>query len=110
MGVCPERLPFRVGGPLVSLVSMSVALRAGIPPFYVMDVWLAAPEHQRTHAELGHLSARPTDPAPPSTRRPACRARAPPRGCGKPPRRHRIAGLSVTRSLSASLSYAPRSR
>ena len=27
---------------------MSVARRAGIPPPYVMDVWLAAAEHQRT--------------------------------------------------------------
>ena len=35
----------------------SVALRAGIPPFYVMDVWLAAAERQRTHGDLVNLSA-----------------------------------------------------
>ncbi|QLL07049.1 pyridoxal phosphate-dependent aminotransferase [Mycobacterium vicinigordonae] len=34
-----------------------VALRAGIPPFYVMDVWLAAAERQRTHGDLVNLSA-----------------------------------------------------
>ncbi|WP_445168339.1 pyridoxal phosphate-dependent aminotransferase [Mycolicibacterium sp. Dal123E01] len=34
-----------------------VALRAGIPPFYVMDVWRAAAERQRTHADLVNLSA-----------------------------------------------------
>jgi aspartate/methionine/tyrosine aminotransferase len=33
------------------------ALRAGIPPFYVMDVWLAAAERQRTHGDLVNLSA-----------------------------------------------------
>jgi aspartate/methionine/tyrosine aminotransferase len=36
---------------------MGVALRAGIPPFYVMDVWLAAAERQRTHGDLVNLSA-----------------------------------------------------
>src|SRR5579875_1040654 len=35
----------------------SVALRAGIPPFHVMDVWLAAAERQRTHGDLVNLSA-----------------------------------------------------
>ncbi|MDP7725632.1 pyridoxal phosphate-dependent aminotransferase [Mycobacterium sp. TY814] len=34
-----------------------VAQRAGIPPFYVMDVWLAAAERQRTHGDLVNLSA-----------------------------------------------------
>ena len=34
-----------------------VALRAGIPPFYVMDVWLAAAQRQRTHGDLVNLSA-----------------------------------------------------
>ena len=34
-----------------------VALRAGIPPFYVMDVWLAAAERQHTHGDLVNLSA-----------------------------------------------------
>ncbi|CDO91081.1 pyridoxal phosphate-dependent aminotransferase [Mycobacterium triplex] len=35
----------------------SVALRAGIPPFHVMDVWLAAAERQRSHGDLVNLSA-----------------------------------------------------
>src|SRR4029079_16661307 len=35
----------------------TVSLRAGIPPFYVMDVWLAAAERQRTHGDLVNLSA-----------------------------------------------------
>lgn len=34
-----------------------VSLRAGIPPFYVMDVWLAAAERQRSHGDLVNLSA-----------------------------------------------------
>jgi aspartate/methionine/tyrosine aminotransferase len=38
-------------------VSGSVARRAGIPPFYVMDVWLAAAQRQRTHGDLVNLSA-----------------------------------------------------
>ncbi len=36
---------------------MKTALRAGIPPFYVMDVWLAAAQRQRTHGDLVNLSA-----------------------------------------------------
>lgn len=32
-------------------------MRAGIPPFYVMDVWLSAAERQRTHGDLVNLSA-----------------------------------------------------
>lgn len=36
---------------------MNEALRAGIPPFYVMDVWLAAAERQRSHGDLVNLSA-----------------------------------------------------
>lgn len=36
---------------------MSVSLRSGIPPFYVMDVWLAAAERQRSHGDLVNLSA-----------------------------------------------------
>ncbi|MGN7778313.1 pyridoxal phosphate-dependent aminotransferase [Mycolicibacterium sp. 22603] len=41
------------------------ALRAGIPPFYVMDVWLAAAERQRTHGDLVNLSAgQPSAQAP----------------------------------------------
>jgi aspartate/methionine/tyrosine aminotransferase len=34
-----------------------LALRTGIPPFYVMDVWLAAAERQRTHGDLVNLAA-----------------------------------------------------
>jgi aspartate/methionine/tyrosine aminotransferase len=42
-----------------------VALRAGIPPFYVMDVWLAAAQRQRSHGDLVNLSAgQPGAPAP----------------------------------------------
>jgi aspartate/methionine/tyrosine aminotransferase len=40
-----------------STKGLGVALRAGIPPFYVMDVWLAAAERQRTHGDLVNLSA-----------------------------------------------------
>ncbi|MET0900308.1 MAG: pyridoxal phosphate-dependent aminotransferase [Mycobacterium sp.] len=44
---------------------MSVSLRSGIPPFYVMDVWLAAAERQRTHGDLVNLSAgQPSAKAP----------------------------------------------
>ena len=46
-------------------MSDRVALRAGIPPFYVMDVWLAAAERQRTHGDLVNLSAgQPSAKAP----------------------------------------------
>lgn len=38
-------------------MSDRVAQRAGIPPFYVMDVWLAAAERQRSHGDLVNLSA-----------------------------------------------------
>jgi aspartate/methionine/tyrosine aminotransferase len=41
----------------VSNPDSAVALRAGIPPFYVMDVWLAAAERQRSHGDLVNLSA-----------------------------------------------------
>src|SRR5258707_4779517 len=52
-----------------SLAPMSVALRAGIPPFYVMDVWLAAAERQRTHGDLVNLSAgQPSAGAPAAVR------------------------------------------
>jgi aspartate/methionine/tyrosine aminotransferase len=48
---------------------VSVALRAGIPPFYVMDVWLAAAERQRTHGDLVNLSAgQPSAGAPAAVR------------------------------------------
>jgi aspartate/methionine/tyrosine aminotransferase len=46
-----------------------VSLRAGIPPFYVMDVWLAAAERQRTHGDLVNLSAgQPSAGAPAAVR------------------------------------------
>lgn len=38
-------------------MSDHVSLRSGIPPFYVMDVWLAAGERQRSHGDLVNLSA-----------------------------------------------------
>ena len=38
-------------------MSDRVAMRAGIPPFYVMDVWLAAAQRQRSHGDLVNLSA-----------------------------------------------------
>ena len=48
---------------------MSIALRAGIPPFYVMDVWLAAAERQRSHGDLVNLSAgQPSAGAPAAVR------------------------------------------
>jgi aspartate/methionine/tyrosine aminotransferase len=50
-------------------VSDHVALRAGIPPFYVMDVWLAAAERQRSHGDLVNLSAgQPSAGAPTAVR------------------------------------------
>jgi aspartate/methionine/tyrosine aminotransferase len=46
-------------------VNDRVALRAGIPPFYVMDVWLAAADRQRSHGDLVNLSAgQPAGQAP----------------------------------------------
>src|ERR1700752_5101123 len=62
-------LTLRRPGALVSLAPMSVALRAGIPPFYVMDVWLAAAERQRTQGDLVNLSAgQPSAGAPTAVR------------------------------------------
>jgi aspartate/methionine/tyrosine aminotransferase len=50
-------------------VARGPALRAGIPPFYVMDVWLAAAERQRTHGDLVNLSAgQPSAGAPAAVR------------------------------------------
>ncbi|MGH3577333.1 MAG: pyridoxal phosphate-dependent aminotransferase [Mycobacterium sp.] len=52
-----------------------VALRAGIPPFYVMDVWLAAAERRRTHGDLVNLSAgQPSAGAPEPVRAAAAAA------------------------------------
>lgn len=59
----------------VAQVSDRVALRAGIPPFYVMDVWLAAAERQRTHGDLVNLSAgQPSAGAPAAVRAAAVEA------------------------------------
>jgi aspartate/methionine/tyrosine aminotransferase len=56
-------------------VTNPVALRAGIPPFYVMDVWLAAAERQRTHGDLVNLSAgQPSAQAPAPVRAAAAEA------------------------------------
>src|SRR5689334_1924138 len=56
---------------------MSVSLRAGIPPFHVMDVWLAAAERQRTHGDLVNLSAgQPAAAAPTPVRAAAASALA----------------------------------
>jgi aspartate/methionine/tyrosine aminotransferase len=50
-------------------MSDRVALRAGIPPFYVMDVWLAAAQRQRSHGDLVNLSAgQPSAGAPTAVR------------------------------------------
>ena len=54
---------------------MTVSLRSGIPPFYVMDVWLAAAERQRTHGDLVNLSAgQPSAGAPSAVREAAVAA------------------------------------
>ncbi|CAN5537750.1 pyridoxal phosphate-dependent aminotransferase [soil metagenome] len=56
---------------------MKTALRAGIPPFYVMDVWLAAAERQRSHGDLVNLSAgQPSTGAPAAVRAAATAALA----------------------------------
>ena len=50
-------------------------LRAGVPPFYVMDVWLSAAERQRTHGDLVNLSAgQPSAGAPEPVRAAAAAA------------------------------------
>jgi aspartate/methionine/tyrosine aminotransferase len=56
-------------------VKQRIASRAGIPPFYVMDVWLAAAERQRTHGDLVNLSAgQPSAGAPAPVRAAAVKA------------------------------------
>jgi len=56
-------------------VNDRVALRAGIPPFHVMDVWLAAAERQRSHGDLVNLSAgQPSAGAPEPVRAAAASA------------------------------------
>lgn len=58
-------------------MSDRVALRAGIPPFYVMDVWRAAAERQRAHGDLVNLSAgQPSAKAPTPILEAAARALA----------------------------------
>ena len=56
-------------------MTFSVARRAGVPPFYVMDVWLAAADRQRTHGDLVNLSAgQPSAGAPEPVRAAAAAA------------------------------------
>jgi aspartate/methionine/tyrosine aminotransferase len=56
-------------------MSDHVAMRAGVPPFYVMDVWLAAAERQRSHGDLVNLSAgQPSAGAPEPVRAAAAAA------------------------------------
>ncbi|MGE2731133.1 pyridoxal phosphate-dependent aminotransferase [Mycolicibacterium vaccae] len=48
---------------------MTISQRSAIPPFYVMDVWLAAAERQRSHGDLVNLSAgQPSAGAPAAVR------------------------------------------
>ena len=55
--------------------TVKTAQRAGIPPFYVMDVWLSAAERQRTHGDLVNLSAgQPSVGAPEAVRAAAAAA------------------------------------
>ena len=59
----------------LTAVNDHVALRAGIPPFYVMDVWLAAAERQRTYGDLVNLAAgQPSAGAPAPVRAAAAAA------------------------------------
>ncbi|BBY75167.1 aminotransferase [Mycolicibacterium parafortuitum] len=54
---------------------MTPSLRSGIPPFYVMDVWLAAAERARSHGDLVNLSAgQPSAGAPTAVRNAAIAA------------------------------------
>ena len=56
---------------------LTVARRAAIPPFHVMDVWAAAGERRRTHGDLVNLSAgQPSTPAPVAVRAAAAAALA----------------------------------
>ncbi|MBV9513643.1 MAG: pyridoxal phosphate-dependent aminotransferase [Mycobacteriaceae bacterium] len=80
-----------------------VALRAGVPPFYVMDVWLAAAERERTHGDLVNLSAgQPSAGAPAPVRAAAVAALAQNQlgytvALGIPELRSAIAGAYLTR-------------
>ena len=54
---------------------LSVATRANVPPFHVMDLLALAAERQRTHADLCNLVAgQPSTPAPAPVRKAARRA------------------------------------
>jgi aspartate/methionine/tyrosine aminotransferase len=54
---------------------LSVARRAAVEPFHVMDVWALAGERQRSHGDLVNLSAgQPATPAPAPVRTAAARA------------------------------------
>ena len=56
---------------------LAVAQRAAVQPFYVMDVWAAASERQRTHGDLVNLYAgQPATPAPVPVRAAATEALA----------------------------------
>jgi aspartate/methionine/tyrosine aminotransferase len=59
----------------VTTDALTVARRAMIPPFHVMDVWAAAAERQRTHGDLVNLSAgQPSTGAPAAVREAATAA------------------------------------
>jgi aspartate/methionine/tyrosine aminotransferase len=59
----------------VTIDAFTVAHRAAIPPFHVMDVWAAAGERQRTHGDLVNLSAgQPSTGAPLAVREAATAA------------------------------------
>ncbi|MBP2364390.1 aspartate/methionine/tyrosine aminotransferase [Pseudonocardia parietis] len=54
---------------------LTVAARAAVAPFHVMDVWAAAAERARTHGDLLNLSAgQPSTPAPEPVRAAAAEA------------------------------------
>jgi aspartate/methionine/tyrosine aminotransferase len=54
---------------------LTVAQRAAVQPFHVMDVWVAAAARQRSHGDLVNLSAgQPSTPAPAPIRTAAARA------------------------------------
>jgi aspartate/methionine/tyrosine aminotransferase len=66
-----------VSGPPSAEARLSVAARASVEPFHVMDVWVAATERQRTHGDLVNLSAgQPSTPAPAPVRAAATAALA----------------------------------
>src|SRR5512144_1857645 len=61
--------------PADQMQRLSVASRANVPPFHVMDLLAAAAERQRTHGDLLNLVAgQPSTPAPRPVREAAKRA------------------------------------